>query len=133
MPNKEILDRGCTIDPNQVPKSLTKNELSRQAKIDHLARLHVSLQDAKEILDKLYGLDKLYEEGEPMKDPTFKNKTPRLRPRTDQIGHIHIHKNGMVSVADPDGNDLPQFGGPSEEVLPLLLEVYGGRFISYEE
>lgn len=61
-----------------------------------------------------------------MSDPTHKNRTPRPAPRAGQIGHVHIAKNGMLSAFDDLGNDLKQFGGPSEEVLPLILKVYDG-------
>lgn len=67
-----------------------------------------------------------------MPDPTHKNSTPRAVPRRGQIGHVHIAKNGMLSCADHDGVDLPQFGGPSEEVLPMILRVYSGP-VSREE
>jgi hypothetical protein len=65
-------------------------------------------------------------------DPTHKNPTPRPVPRRGQIAHVHIAKNGMLSAADENGNDLPQFGGPSEEVLPEIQKVYSGP-VSREE
>lgn len=67
-----------------------------------------------------------------MKDPTTKNRTPRPIPRRGQIGHVHISKNGMLSCASPEGEDLPQFGGPADEVLPLIKRVYSGP-VSREE
>lgn len=56
-------------------------------------------------------------------DPTHKIQVPRPRPRRGEIAHVHIAKTGMLSAADAEGNDLPQFGGPSEETLPVILET----------
>lgn len=61
-----------------------------------------------------------------MSDPTHKNQTLRATPRAGQIAHVHIAKNGMLSAFDENGTDLRQFGGPSEEVFPLILRVYSG-------
>lgn len=59
-------------------------------------------------------------------DPTTKIKKPHPVPRSGQIAHVHIAKNGMLSAFDANGNDLRQFGGPSEEMLPLIRHVYDG-------
>lgn len=64
--------------------------------------------------------------GTVLPDPTHKNPTPRAVPRRGQIAHVHISKNGMLSAYDADGHDLRQFGGPSEEVLPLIKKVFSG-------
>lgn len=54
MPSKEILDRGCFIDPKHIPEGLTRKELSRQAKMEHLQEKGMSFKEANEVCDKLY-------------------------------------------------------------------------------
>lgn len=56
-------------------------------------------------------------------DPTTKQTTQRRHPRRGEVAHVHIAKNGMLSAFDANGNDLKWLGGPSEEVLPLILKV----------
>lgn len=67
------------------------------------------------------------------KTPVPKNPTPRAVPRKGQIAVVNIAKNGMLSAADENGTDLPQFGGPSEEVLPMILRVQPDVAVVREE
>lgn len=69
------------------------------------------------------GTQPLASGGTPLPDPTTKNPTPRPIPRKGQVYTVHIARNGMLSAYDENGTDLTQFGGPSEECLPLIQQT----------
>ena len=55
MPSKDIIDRGTFLDPENVPSTLKRNELSLQAKREHLAAKGIKGEEARLILEKVYG------------------------------------------------------------------------------
>jgi hypothetical protein len=52
--NKAILDRGTSIDLDNVPASLKRTGFSRFGKAQHLESMNVRGEEAKKILDQLF-------------------------------------------------------------------------------
>lgn len=53
--DKKFLDRGVSVDPNNIPLGLKTNELTRDQKRGHLWDKGIRGARAEEILDGMYG------------------------------------------------------------------------------